>query len=146
MEHLMGKVVHCGPSGAGHAVKSVNNSLLAAHIWVAYEGLITLTKLGVPAETSLDAINGASGRSLVTEERIPDHVLDREFSFGFALDLMRKDIGITMDTLTALNIPAPVLRQVNEMFAMGEAKLGPKAEHMEVVKILEELAGVQLKR
>ena len=99
-----------------------------------------------PAETALDAINGASGRSLVTEERIPDHVLDREFSFGFALDLMRKDIGITMDTLTALNIPAPVLRQVNEMFAMGEAKLGPKAEHMEVVKILEELAGVTLKR
>ena len=41
---------------------------------------------------------------------------------------------------------APVLRQVNEMFAMGEAKLGPKAEHMEVVKILEELAGVTLKR
>lgn len=146
MEHIMGKIVHVGPSGAGHAVKSVNNTLLAAHIWVAYEGLITLAKLGVPMEKALAAINAASGRSLVTEERIPDHVLSREFDFGFSLDLMRKDIGITMDTLTALDIPAPVLRQVNEMFAMGEAKLGPKAEHMEVVKVLEDMAGVQIKK
>lgn len=141
MDSVMGKIVHIGPSGAGHAVKSVNNTMLAAHIWVAYEGLLTLAKLGVPMENALDAINAASGRSLVTEERIPNHVLSREFDFGFALDLMRKDIGITMDTLTALDMPAPVLRQVSEMFAMGEAKLGPKAEHMEVLKVLEEMAG-----
>ena len=72
---------------------------------------------------------------------VQNHVLSREFDFGFSLDLMRKDIGITMDTLTALDMPAPVLRQVSEMFAMGEAKLGPKAEHMEVLKVLEEMAG-----
>jgi 3-hydroxyisobutyrate dehydrogenase len=141
MQSVMGKIVHVGPSGAGHAVKSVNNTLLAAHIWVAYEGLLTLAKLGVPMETALAAINAASGRSLVTEERIPNHVLSREFDFGFALDLMRKDIGITMDTLTALDMPAPVMRTVAEMFAMSEGKLGPKAEHMEVIKVLEELAG-----
>ncbi|KAH8069473.1 3-hydroxyisobutyrate dehydrogenase [Aureococcus anophagefferens] len=139
-------VVHVGPSGAGHAVKSVNNTLLAAHIWVAYEGLLTLAKLGVPMETALAAINAASGRSLVTEERIPNHVLSREFDFGFALDLMRKDIGITMDTLDAIDMPAPALRVVNEMFCMGEAKLGPKAEHMEVVKVLEDMCGAQIKK
>ena len=71
LENVMGKIVHIGPSGAGHAVKSVNNTLLAAHIWVAYEGLLTLAKLGVPMENALAAINSASGRSLVTEERIP---------------------------------------------------------------------------
>ena len=49
-----------------------------------------------------------------------------------------------MDTLSALNIPAPVFRMVNEMFAMGENKLGPKAEHMEVVKVLEDMIGVKL--
>lgn len=146
MAHVMGKVVHVGPSGAGHAVKSVNNTLLAAHIWVAYEGLLTLAKLGVPMETALAAINAASGRSLVTEERIPNHVLSREFDFGFALDLMRKDIGITMDTLDAIDMPAPALRVVNEMFCMGEAKLGPKAEHMEVVKVLEDMCGAQIKK
>ena len=40
MDTLMGKIVHVGPSGAGHAVKSVNNTMLASHIWVAYEGLL----------------------------------------------------------------------------------------------------------
>lgn len=44
MQSVMGKIVHVGPSGAGHAVKSVNNTLLAAHIWVAYEGLLTLVQ------------------------------------------------------------------------------------------------------
>ena len=146
MGHVMGKIVHVGPSGAGHAVKSVNNTLLAAHIWVAYEGLLTLAKLGVPMEKALAAINAASGRSLVTEERIPHHVLSREFDFGFALDLMRKDIGITMDTLDAIDMPAPALRVVNEMFAMGQAKLGPKAEHMEVVKVLEDMCGAEIKK
>ena len=53
MNHIMGNIVHVGPSGAGHAVKSVNNTLLAAHIWVAYEGLITLAKLGVPMEYAI---------------------------------------------------------------------------------------------
>ena len=38
-------------------------------------------------------------------------------------------------------MPAPVFRLVAEMFTIGEAKLGPKAEHMEVVKILQEMAG-----
>ena len=61
------------------------------------------TKSGVPMESALAAINAASGRSLVTEERIPNHVLSLKFDFGFALDLMRKDISITMDTLTELD-------------------------------------------
>ena len=44
IECLATKIVHVGPVGAGHAVKGVNNTLLAAHIVVAAEGLITLVK------------------------------------------------------------------------------------------------------
>ena len=84
LENIMGKVVHIGPVGAGHAVKSVNNTLLASHIVVAAEGLTTLVKQGVPVDKALEAINAASGRSLVTEERIPDHVLSGAFDFGIA--------------------------------------------------------------
>merc|ERR1711939_1197787 len=112
MENIMGKIVHIGPSGAGHAVKAVNNTFLASHIMVAYEGLLLLAKLGVPMDTALEAINNASGRSLVTEERIPDYVLSGKFDFGFSLELMRKDISICHDSLESADIAAPVLRTV----------------------------------
>jgi 3-hydroxyisobutyrate dehydrogenase len=126
-------------------VKSVNNTLLAANIWTAYEGLLVLARLGVPMEKALSAINSASGRSLVTEERIPNHVLSRKFDFGFALDLMRQDIGICMQAIDTLDMPAPVLKHINEMYKTAEQKYGAKAEHMEVLKLLEETAGAEIK-
>merc|ERR1719223_654598 len=104
--------------------------MLAANIWTASEGLLILDKLGVPLDKALEAINAASGRSLVTEERIPNHVLSGKFDFGFALDLMRKDIGIAMSSLDDLDMPSPVLRHIADMYNMAEKKYGPKAEHM----------------
>ena len=46
-------IVHLGPSGAGHAVKAVNNTLLAANICSVSEGLIALKKYGIPLDLSL---------------------------------------------------------------------------------------------
>ena len=83
-------VHHMGPPGSGHAVKAVNNMLLAANIATATEALTLLRKAGVSSEAALAAINSSSGRSLVTEERIPKHVLSGNFDFGFRLDLMMK--------------------------------------------------------
>jgi len=145
LEHIMGKVVHIGPVGAGHAVKSVNNTLLASHIVVAAEGLTTLVKQGVPVDKALEAINAASGRSLVTEERIPDHVLSGAFDFGFAMDLMNKDVSICIAQLDANQLEHPVLRLVAEQFAKAEAKYGPSAEHMHVISMYEEAAGAEVR-
>ena len=86
------RMIVAGPPGSGHAVKAVNNMLLAANIATATEALSLLRKAGVPAEAALAAINSSSGRSLVTEERIPKHVLPGSFDFGFRLDLMMKDV------------------------------------------------------
>eukprot|EP00729_Bicosta_minor_P009690 gene9690-28840_t len=141
LEHIMGKVVHIGPTGAGHAVKSVNNTLLASHIVVAAEGLTTLVKQGVPVDKALEAINAASGRSLVTEERIPDHVLSGAFDFGFAMNLMNKDVGICIAQLDANQLEHPVLRLVAKQFAKAEAEYGPDAEHMHVISMYEAAAG-----
>jgi phosphoserine aminotransferase len=146
MEELAAKIVHVGPVGAGHAVKGVNNTLLASHIVVAAEGLIALVKQGVPVAAALDAINGASGRSLVTEERIPNHVLSGEFDFGFKLELMRKDIDVCMRQLDSAQIEAPLLRHVAQIFADAETTLGgSNLEHMEVIRAWEQANGVELR-
>lgn len=140
------KIVHIGPPGSGHAVKAVNNTMLAANIVTAAEGLTVLAKLGVDLDKALAAINSSSGASLVTSERIPNHVLTGEFDFGFATDLMLKDISICMASLDALGIEATTLRTVNAAFEEANATLGPKSEHMEVIRLFEKQAGAVIRR
>ena len=57
------RIVHCGPVGAGHAVKAVNNALLAAQLWATGEGLAALSAAGVDPRIALEVINASSGRS-----------------------------------------------------------------------------------
>src|SRR5690606_2313859 len=84
------RIVHCGPVGAGDAVKAVNNALLAANLWVAGEGLAALTSAGVDPGVALQVINASSGRSNATENLIPQRVLDGTFPRTFRLALLDK--------------------------------------------------------
>lgn len=97
------KIVQVGSIGAGHAVKAVNNTLNTAHLAIASEGLLALAELGIAPEVAIEAINGSSGRSLQTEERIPKEVLSREFNYGFPLGLMLKDVTVAVDSVCAKN-------------------------------------------
>ena len=142
------RIVHCGGPGAGHAVKAVNNTLLAANIWTAAEGLVLLARLGIDPAVALRAINGSSGRSWVTEQRFVDHVLPRGFDYGFALGLLTKDVQTCMRMAdgeaeggAANRVPMPVLREVREMVQVARGELGPEADHTEMVRVLERWAG-----
>jgi 3-hydroxyisobutyrate dehydrogenase len=49
-------------------------------------------KQGIDINLALEAINGSSGRSLQTQERIPNEVMSNEYNYGFKLNLMYKDV------------------------------------------------------
>ena len=89
-------VFHVGRVGAGHATKSVNNVLNAGNLLYALEGLAALRmgtgNGGVAPEPALKVINKSSGRSLQSVVRIPNEVLTRKFGYGFAYELMLKDV------------------------------------------------------
>ena len=68
-------IVHLGPVGAGHAVKSVNNLLNVGNLCLASEGLLALRGFGIEPAAALKAINTSSGRSLQTQVRLPAEVL-----------------------------------------------------------------------
>jgi len=74
--HLFGRsITHVGGLGAGHAVKAVNNTLNTSHLILAAEGLAVLSKMGICPKVAVSAINESSGRSLMTEARIPGDVV-----------------------------------------------------------------------
>lgn len=131
------KIILAGPTGAGDALKAVNNALLAVHIWSAAEGLAALAKAGVKPSVALDVINASSGRSNASENLIPQRVLTRAFPRTFRLALLEKDVAIAADFLREQRVASPVLQQIAELFRQARAELGEEADHVEAVQLVE---------
>jgi 3-hydroxyisobutyrate dehydrogenase len=139
------KIVRCGAIGAGHALKSVNNALLAVHVWSAAEGLAALTKAGVDATVALDVINASSGRSNASMNLFPDRVLTRAFPRTFRLALLDKDVNIAAAVARETNTPSPLLQLTAELFRLAHAALGEEADHVESVLVVEQWAGTEIR-
>lgn len=139
------KVQHCGPVGAGMAVKAVNNVLNASHLLLATEGLLALKGMGVDPAVALETINSSSGRSLQTQVRIPEEVLTRRFGYGFKLGLMKKDCETASSVIKSGFPNAPLLpHAVNAVGEAAKAR-GADADYTELSRWLEVKAGRELK-
>jgi 3-hydroxyisobutyrate dehydrogenase len=144
LDAIAGRVVHVGPVGAGMAVKAVNNALLAASLWASAEGLVALRGAGVPTATALQVINASSGRSFATERLLPERVVPRTFPKTFALRLLAKDVGIAGSVLDDGGVDGQVLSEVIRFTAAAAEELGRDADHVELVRIVERAAGLEL--
>ena len=87
------------PIGSAHAIKSVNNLLNVTNLIIANEGMKSLEEKGIDANTALNVINQSSGRSLMTQERIPKHVIEKDHYYGFKLNLMKKDVKLALNLI-----------------------------------------------
>jgi 3-hydroxyisobutyrate dehydrogenase len=144
LEVTCGRIVHVGPVGAGMAVKAVNQGLLATALRAAAEGLVALQRQGVPAHVALEVVNGATGRSFVTERLLPERALTRAFPHTFGLELLAKDARLARALAEDADVEAPVLALAAEL-ATTAAELLPGADHVELVRVVEQQAGVELR-
>jgi 3-hydroxyisobutyrate dehydrogenase len=138
------KIVHCGDVGAGDTVKAVNQAFLAIHLLSAAEGLATLVKEGVDPTKALEVINASSGRSNSSMNLIPERVLTRAFPRTFRLALLEKDIAIAATMARDNRVPAPVTQLTADVFRIARGELGEIADHVEIVKLVEQWAGVEI--
>lgn len=145
LESFGQKIVHCGAIGAGDAVKAVNNAFLATHILAAAEGLAALAKMGVSPHVALDVINASSGRSNTSMNLFPERVLTRAFPRTFRLALLEKDVGIAAEVARETRVPAPILQLTADLFRIARGELGEVADHVEIVKLVEQWAGTEIK-
>lgn len=130
------RIVHCGPIGAAHAVKAVNNALLAQHIIGTAEGLMALERAGVDPAVALDVINVSSGRSNSSQNLFPERVLTRAYPRTFRLALLDKDVGIALQVAREQGVDAPLLEVAAQRYRDAHAALGEEADHVEIVKWL----------
>jgi 3-hydroxyisobutyrate dehydrogenase len=139
------RIEHVGPVGAGHAVKAVNNALLAVNILAVGEGLAALVKAGVDPRQALEVVNGSSGRSFVSQTLVPERVLSGRWPRTFRLALLAKDLGIACELLEETGVDGPVIGLAGELFGRARQALGEQADHVEAIRLIERQAGVEIR-
>ena len=140
-----GKLIkHVGESGAGFAVKAVNNMLLAVNLCSVAEGFTTLKAHGVNLHEALDCINASSGKSGVTEMVLPQRILNRAFPLTFALPLLAKDTGIALDLVRDAKLSAPVIALTQSLIQAASNLTEKDSDFSSAVKMYESWSKITL--
>ena len=145
LEVFCGTILHVGPIGAGHALKAVSNAILASNIIAVAEGMTAAVKAGVPAATALEVLNASNARSFASMELVPQRALTRAWPKTFKLALLDKDVKNALAVIDDAGLEARLLRTVSALVSEARAVLGEEADHVEVVKLAEQEAGVELR-
>lgn len=134
----VGKLIkHVGESGAGFAVKAVNNMLMAVHLCAACEGATTLKAHGVNLTEAFECINASSGQSTVTSNIVPNRIFNRSFPLTFALPLLVKDTGIAVDLVREARLSAPVIGLSQSLIQAANALAEENSDFSTVAKMYE---------
>jgi 3-hydroxyisobutyrate dehydrogenase-like beta-hydroxyacid dehydrogenase len=141
----IGKVFHVGRQpGQGQTMKLLNNLLSATAMAISSEAVVMGVKAGLDPKMIIDVINSGSGRNTATMDKIPRCVIPRTFDFGFAIGLLNKDIRLCLQEADALGVPMVVGSAVRQLLAIATASEGADADMTELVKPVEEWAGVRV--
>jgi 3-hydroxyisobutyrate dehydrogenase len=109
------QVTRLGDVGAGQTCKMVNQLCIAGILQGLSEGLTLAEKSGLDLVTVRDVLKHGAAQSWQLEQRA--HTMAKnEFNFGFAIDWMRKDLGICLDQAKQLNIELPVAKMVDSSY------------------------------
>ncbi|CAI3154440.1 2-(hydroxymethyl)glutarate dehydrogenase [Acinetobacter calcoaceticus] len=138
IQAFAGLIEYVGDSGSAFAVKAVNNTLMATHLWALAEGLCVLKAYGVNLHSAINCINHSSGKSNISENIMAQRVLSRKFDKTFALNLLQKDIDIAIDLITASNLDLPTLNLIQQQFNQIHKTDAQNIDFSAVVKILEQ--------
>jgi 3-hydroxyisobutyrate dehydrogenase-like beta-hydroxyacid dehydrogenase len=105
-----------GPVGSGQLTKMVNQICIAGLVEGLAEALAFAEKAGLDGQRVIDTISKGAAQSWQMENR-GRTMLERKFDFGFAVDLMRKDLAICFDEAQRNGSRLPVTRLVDNFYA-----------------------------
>jgi 3-hydroxyisobutyrate dehydrogenase len=114
-----------GPAGAGQLTKMVNQICIAGLVQSLSEGIQFAAQAGLDPAAVIDVISKGAAQSWQMENRYQT-MIEGEFEHGFAVDWMRKDLGICLDEARKNGAQLPVAALVDQFYAdvqeMGGAR------------------------
>ena len=124
-----------GGSGAGQLAKMVNQLCIAGLLQGLAEGLAFGQRAGLNMPLVLDVIGKGAAQSWQMDNR-GQTMLEGRFDFGFAVDWMRKDLGIALDEAKRNGAQLPVAALVDEFYAQLQAMGGSRQDTSSLMRLL----------
>jgi 3-hydroxyisobutyrate dehydrogenase/2-hydroxy-3-oxopropionate reductase len=124
-----------GDSGAGQLTKMVNQICIAGLVQALSEGIAFGQKAGLDMAQVLEVIGKGAAQSWQMDNRGKTMVADK-FDFGFAVDWMRKDLGLVMDEAKRNGSRVPVTALVDQFYADVQAMGGNRLDTSSLIKRL----------
>jgi 3-hydroxyisobutyrate dehydrogenase len=127
---------HIGPVGAGQLTKMVNQICIAGVV----QGLAEAMHFAKAAGLDLEAVHAAISKGAAQSWQLDNRwgtMAEGRFDFGFAVDLMRKDLGIALDAARANGASLPVAALVDQFYAEVQAMGGRRWDTSSLVARLE---------
>ena len=116
LQHYARSVRRMGESGAGQTTKMVNQICIAGLVQALAEGLHFAEQAGLDAHAVIDVISKGAAQSWQMENRF-ETMLAGEYNHGFAVDWMRKDLGICLDEAKRNGASLPIAALVDQFYA-----------------------------
>jgi 3-hydroxyisobutyrate dehydrogenase len=142
----MGKnIFYVGPSGSGEVVKIVNNILCGAIAAATAEAFVLGVKAGADVDTMAKIIGVSSGASWQLSNQFPLRAFNGTFQPGFMTDLLHKDLGLALDLAEENQAPSDMTTLTHQMYETAIAAGYGLLDYTSLLKVLEELAGVEVR-
>ena len=128
-------VTRVGASGAGQLAKMVNQTCIAGLVQGLSEAIAFGERAGLDMKLVLEVIGKGAAQSWQLDNRGKTMVEDR-FDFGFAVDWMRKDLGLVLDEARRNGAQLPVTALVDQFYAELQAAGGGRDDTSSLIRRL----------
>ncbi|MDX1819899.1 MAG: NAD(P)-dependent oxidoreductase [Paracoccaceae bacterium] len=144
LEAMGNRIFHIGPLGSAAVIKVITNMLAFIHLVADGEALMLAKRAGLDLKTAWEAITASSGTSFVHETE-GQLILNGSYDIAFSMDLALKDLGFAMGFGQEFGVPLDLAGQVQQTFVKGRAAYGGQAQSTQIVKLLEDVLGTDLR-
>ncbi len=137
------RILHTGELGSASVLKVMTNYLATANLLTLSEALVTAKKAGMDLSTTYEAIRISSGNSFVheTESQV---ILNGSRDINFTMDLVLKDIGLFQEIAERSGVELEISPLMIKIMEDGQERYGSREWSPNIIKRLEESAGVQV--
>ena len=130
-----------GQVGSGQLTKMVNQICIAGLLQGLSEGLHFAVTAGLDAKQVIEVISKGAAQSWQMENRY-ETMLDDEYNHGFAVEWMRKDLGICLSQAEELGLKLPVTKTVDEYYGEVEKMGGSRWDTSSLYVRLKKKSGI----
>jgi 3-hydroxyisobutyrate dehydrogenase len=136
MEVYSRRIVHVGKAGAGQQTKMANQICIAGIVAGLSEALRMAQASHLDLGKVYEAISGGAAQSWQMDNRWASMAEDRFDAFGFAIDWMRKDLGLALDEGRGLGVSLPITALVDQFYSEVQAIGGGRQDTSALVRRL----------